>query len=299
MADVQDGQDPLQGAGPDAHRSRNGVRSYLALPLRVKGKVVGALGLDHALPNFYGPKEVELASAFAHQVAAGIENARLFSESRKLAVVEERGRLARDLHDSVTQMLYSLTLFAEAARRALLAEDRPLAEEHLARLRETARQSLKEMRLLVFQLRTSPLEGHSLSDALEARLDAVEKRAGVEAELALEGAQRLSPAAQDELYWIAQEALNNALKHSAADQVQLRLRVTSAGAEFEISDNGRGFDPSRARSGGMGLGSLRERAVRLGGRVEVDSAPRAGTRIRVHLGQPALADLPREAAPHD
>lgn len=278
--------------------SAEAPRSYLALPLRVKGRVVGALGLDHQRPDSYGPKQVELASAFANQVATAIENAQLFAGSRKLAVVEERNRLARELHDSVTQLLYSLTLFAEAARRAVAAGDQRLADEHLSRLRETARQSLKEMRLLVYQLRTSPLEGHGLSEALEARLDAVEKRAGVAAELSVEGVARLNAQAQDELYWIAQEALNNALKHSGADQVSLRLIVAEGGAEFVVKDNGGGFDPHATRPGGMGLGGMAERVGRLGGSLEIDSAPGSGTRLIVRLGQQALADQPVGAASH-
>lgn len=206
------------------------------------------------------------------------------AEAHVRAAMEERRRLARDLHDSVTQSLYSLTLLAEAARRLAKAGELERVEYQVGRLGDTAQQALKEMRLLVYELRPQALEQDGLIGALQHRLDAVEKRSGVNAHLIVETTDRLPEPIESALYFIAQEALNNALKHAAATAVTLKIAGRPPHVSLEVIDNGRGFDPAAiVDRGGLGLISLRERAERLGGVLTIESAPDQGTRLRVDI----------------
>jgi signal transduction histidine kinase len=270
------------------------IKTLLAVPLAIKDEIYGAVGLYFCVPRTFSDEEIDLTLAFADQAALAIENARLRERAERAAVVEERGRLARDLHDSVTQSLYSLTLFAEAAHRVASFGDAARTTQFLERVSSTARQALKEMRLLVHELRPLALEHDGLIGALQQRLDAVEGRAGIQARLLVEGDIALPVVVESELYHIAQEALNNALNHAAASTVVVRLscqmhrEVASATTgcarqiRLEVSDNGCGFDPDHASEhGGLGLISLRERAARLGGEVHICSTVGQGTTVIV------------------
>ncbi len=205
-------------------------------------------------------------------------------EAAEQAMMEERRRLARDLHDAVTQSLYSLSLMAEAARRRVQVGDDQATEEYIVRLGELAQQSLKEMRLLVYELRPSALARAGLAGAIQERLDAVERRSGMTARLHIDDVTQLAPATQTQLFHIIQEALNNTLKHAAASMVRIRLHVQDGAMQLEIADNGKGFDPAEAAAGGgLGLTGMRERVELLGGHINLDSAPGRGTIIRVTL----------------
>jgi signal transduction histidine kinase len=253
---------------------------------------MGMLTLWHGEPNKYGEAHGRLALTFGNQVAIALENARLYREVQLTAVREERSRLARDLHDSVTQSLYSLTLFAEAARQMMAeAEDRALAHL-LRRIGEIGQQSLKEMRLLVYELRPPVLEEQGLISALRQRLEAVEGRAGVEARLVVDELVSLPAEVEEALYRITQEALNNILKHAQASAVTVRLCVEAAlpGGDsedqscflLEIEDNGVGFAPGRETDrAGQGLRNIKERAATLGATAEIASEPGAGTRLKI------------------
>ena len=259
-------------------------RALLAVPLIVKGEVYGGLVLYYARPRTVSEEEVDLAVAFADQAALAIENARLHQQAREAAVMEERARLARELHDSVTQALFSVTLLAEAGQRLAGAGDLERVSSYLGRLGEMSQQSLKEMRLLVYELRPLALQSERLVGALQQRLDAVEARAGVEARLLVEGAVQLPTTVEEELYRIAEQALNNALKHAAATKTVVRIRAAGGRLSIEVVDNGRGFDPAAVGDhGGQGLMSMRERAARIGGVLAVDSAPDQGTTVRVEI----------------
>jgi PAS domain S-box-containing protein len=206
------------------------------------------------------------------------------SEAQARAALEERQRLARELHDSVTQSLYSLTLLAEASRRMALDGNTEKMIGSIARLGETAQQALKEMRLLVYELRPLALETAGLVDALQHRLDAVEKRAGVEAQLKVESNCDLPADVENGLYRIAQEALNNSLKHAEATRVFVRLLADNQCVEMEITDNGKGFDPQAVKDqGGMGLGNIQERTESLGGEVVFISKSGEGTQVVVRV----------------
>lgn len=213
------------------------------------------------------------------------EQERLLREqAERLALAEERGRIARELHDSVTQGLYSVTLYAEAAARLLDAGRVQTAAEHLREVREIAQESLREMRLLIFELRPPVLEKEGLPAALRARLEAVEGRGGMQARLVTAGSASLPLIVEEELYRIAQEALNNTLKHSRAQQVVVTLQLDEHKAVLEICDDGVGFSLQAAREkGGLGLRAMEERTRRIGGRLVVESALQAGTRVRVEV----------------
>jgi signal transduction histidine kinase len=187
----------------------------------------------------------------------------------------------------VTQSLYSLTLLAEASQRRIGAGDWGRVREYVGRLGEIAQQALKEMRLLVYQLRPLVLKREGLVGALQHRLDAVEKRAAVDARLLVSGAIELPASAEEELYRIAQEALNNALKHASHTAVTVRICADEKAVVLEVLDDGCGFDlGSISTEGGMGLVSLRERTEKLGGELHIRSAPGEGTSVRVSLEVP-------------
>jgi signal transduction histidine kinase len=262
------------------------VQSAAAAPLSVKGQVMGTLVIiDKQGGNVeFDQADLDLLVAFANQAATAIENARLYEQAQQAAIVEERSRLARELHDSVTQSLYSLTLLAEAGQRLARAGDVERAREYLNRLGEIGQQSLKEMRLLVYELRPLALREEGLIGALNQRLDAVERRAGVEAHLVIEGKLELPENVEEALYRIAQEALNNALKHAAPTSVEVTIRADGKRVELEVADDGTGFDLNAASTGGgMGLVSMRERSERIGGTLQVISATGEGTKVKVCL----------------
>jgi PAS domain S-box-containing protein len=274
--------------GPDADLA-GCCHALLAVPLQFGGEVYGCLAVYYAEVRTFRDEEIELAVAFADQAALALENARLHHRAREAAVLEERARLARNLHDSVTQQLYSLTLLAEGWRRLSAAGRLPDVDQPLAELGEIARQALKEMRLLVYELRPPDLERLGLRAALEMRLAAVERRAGVEAHLQVDEFGDLPPAVQEELFRIAVEALNNALKHAGAASVTVVLRAAGNRLELEVADDGSGFDPL-ATTAGLGLETMRERAENLGGELAIHSAPGAGTRVTVSLEKGTTAN---------
>ena len=272
-------KDPRYRLMPEAGETR----SELAVPLKTKDAVIGVLDVQSEQLNAFDESDVVVLQSLAYQAAVAIENARLYEQAQQLAIVEERNRLARDLHDSVTQAVYGVTLYAEAATRLLSSGQPEMAASHLRELRSTAQQALKEMRSLIFELRPSVLEKEGLVAALQARLEAVEGRSGVKAELTVEGSGPLSTEAEEGLYRIAQEALNNALKHAQAASIGLHLQLAEETVIMEIVDDGVGFEPAARESGGLGLRSMEERAARLGGRLSVQSRPGGGTRLRVEV----------------
>ncbi len=259
--------------------------SELAVPLKTKETVIGVLDVQSERINAFDEQDLTVLQSLARQAAVAIENARLYQQAHQLAVMEERNRLARDLHDSVTQSLYGVTLFAEAAGRLLRAGAIDQASDHLYELQQTAQEALQEMRLLIFELRPSVLSESGLATALQARLESVEGRTGLETTFRVEGEeQRLPPEIEEGLYRIAQEALNNALKHAQARCITVYLCQIQPTVVLEIADDGLGFDPSVARQkGGLGLQGMEERAAQLGATLSLHSRPGAGTRVRVEV----------------
>jgi PAS domain S-box-containing protein len=206
----------------------------------------------------------------------------VLAEAQAQSVIEERQRLARDLHDSVTQTLYSLTLIAEATRRHAQHGQMDQVIAQTERLGELSQQSLKQMRLLLFELRLPTLEREGLAKAIQYRLDAVEKRAGVDASLIVEGVDRLPVLIEEGLFYMAYEALNNSLKHAAATKMIVSLRALDGIVELQVVDNGKGFDVhSGSETGGMGLTNLKDRAQKLKAQLEITSTPEKGTSIKI------------------
>lgn len=223
-------------------------------------------------------------SLFADQAAIAIENARLRQQAEKLVVIEERQRLARELHDSVTQSLYSVTLFADATRLALSSENETEAIENLNELRNMAREAMLDMRLLIFELHPPILEKEGLVAAIKTRLESVEARSGIETEFIVDGDRRLPLPIESELYRISQEALNNVVRHAKAQYIKINLIIKQRRFRMEIFDDGKGFDPILAKqSSGMGLRGINERVTKIHGDLSIDSSPGNGTTIVVDV----------------
>ena len=238
--------------------------------------------------------QVEQRTSELMQIQADLKN----SEMEK-AISEERNRLARDLHDSVTQSIYSLTLLSEAGQRMIRSGDFSQAEENQKRLGEISQQALQEMRLLVYELRPKVLQAEGLIGAVEHRLEAVERRAGIHARLHGNLEIDLQQNLEEELFRISMEALNNALKHAKASEVDLSFQTDKESLILTIEDNGRGFDPALARShGGMGISSMTERVEKIGGSLSIQSQIGGGTKISVSVplstNHPPAADTQEE-----
>jgi PAS domain S-box-containing protein len=258
--------------------------AMLAVPLTVRGEVCGGLVAYYASAGQTSVEETKLVATLANQVALAMENNRLRGEVRQAAVAAERSRLAHDLHDSVTQALYSMMLYAEATNLAMQAGKQDVVSENLRELRAMAREAMYDMRALIFELHPPVLEQDGLVAALRARLSGVEARAGLQAEISVDGDERQLPLViAEELFWIAQEALANAVKHARAQHIVVRL---SCGQEvrMQVCDDGLGFDTAQVeRDGHIGMSSIEERVRRIGGRLEITSAPAEGTVVTVEV----------------
>jgi signal transduction histidine kinase len=259
-----------------------GIYSVLSVPLKIGDKIFGVFGMDYCRPRTFSDADKRLFKALAQRAARAIENARLYEQAEQAAALQERQRLARELHDSVTQSLYSLMLMAGAGRRLADGSDLPGTKEQVVRIGETAQQALKEMRLMVYEMRPLGLHQVGLVEALRQRLDAVEKRAGIQTRLEVDGEISLPAALEEELYRIAQEALNNSLKHAASTLTVVRVQAGGDNIMIEVSDNGKGFIlEAEGNSGGMGLENMWERAENIGANLTVLSGIGQGTTVRV------------------
>jgi signal transduction histidine kinase len=273
--------DPRFEGWPSPHPS---MRSFLGVPILSHGAVVGAFYLtDKRGPKdaLFTEEDEELIGLLAAHAAIALENAELLERSRELSTIEERKRLARELHDSVTQTLFSIGLTAEAAS-ALVESSPERARAELETLQELTGTALEEMRSLIFELRPAELETDGLAAALRKHVDVLRRLHPQEIELSVEGERRLSPPVEKGLLRIAQEALGNALRHSGAARVELELDVRDSHARLRVADDGCGFEVEAARSRHLGLTSMRERAEALGGRLEIESSER-GTAVSVEF----------------
>jgi signal transduction histidine kinase len=264
---------------------REGLRLVVSTPLLAKGRTLGAIDLGTDVVRTIQPEELALLAGIGHQIGVAVENARLYEQAQQLAVIRERNRLARDLHDSVMQALYGVTLYAEAAWRRLGAGDVSVTGEHLREIRSTAQEALREMRLLIFELRPPVLKQEGLAAALRSRLESVEQRVGLQTRFEADIEERLPPEVEEALYRVALEALNNVLRHSYADLVSVALVRQDQRVALEIEDDGIGFDTAavREQGGGLGLRGMQERVTRLGGTLILASTPNQGTRVRVEV----------------
>ena len=259
-----------------------GLHTYLGAQIRIGSRVEGVLSCFRFTQNGYSVDETALILALAHQIGIILEIDRLREKTETIAVLEERQRLARDLHDSVTQSLYSLALFSHSAREAADDGDTSRLQRSLVELEHNTLHTLREMRLLLYELRPADLEQEGLKRAIELRLNAVEHRANLKLDVRIDELTGLSSNQEVELYHIVVEALNNIVKHSAATSVTVHLTQTAKNLHLQIVDDGQGFDLTQAK-GGMGLNNIRERVARLNGRLTISSAPNSGTRLEAMI----------------
>ena len=260
------------------------TRSELTVPITVKGRTIGVLDAQSEQLDGFDQTDVEMLQALANQAGIAIENVRLHEQAKHVAVLEERQRLARDLHDSVTQSLYGLNLYAEAAAGHLAIGQLDQVRQHLDDIQKTAQESLTEIRLLIYELRPPILEQEGLVAALQNRLYSVESRAELKSNLKSNLEERLPLTVEEGLYRIAQEALNNTIKHAHAKNIEISILQDKGTVTMEISDDGKGFDPATAcRDGCLGILSMRERASVQDWDFSVDSSPGMGARIHVKV----------------
>lgn len=261
------------------------TQAELVVPLRVGNRVIGTLDLLNDQTNSFSTEDVLGARSLADQIAIAIDNAHLYKRSRTLAVLEERNRMAGQLHDSMNQSLYSVILFAGAGQQEMEKNNLPAVQHYLSRIEHMARQSLKEMRLMVFELRPKVLEQNGLAGALQQRLDTVELGAGLDARLVIEGDIDLPPETEEALYRIAQEALNNVLKHASASRVRVSLVCQDGELDLAITDDGVGFDPLHPPHKGIGLVNMNEQAAAVGATLQIRSSPGSGSCVQAHLNR--------------
>ncbi len=285
--DIHD--DPrFRGWWPERHPD---MRSFLGVPIVSVEGVIGAFYLTEKQgAAAFDDEDQELIELLAAHAAIAITNARLYERSRELSILAERNRLALELHDVVSQKLFSLNLNAEAAAM-LIERDPPAARAQIERLQELAREALEELRSLILGLRPPELRRDGLRGTLRKEVEMLRRVHGTEIELDVDDA----PEADDRLpvdgtrdlaiLRIANEALHNALRHAGAGHVAVLLSDGGGTLVLEVSDDGVGFEPGRAelRSRHLGLTSMEERARELGGQLQISSAPGAGTMVRLEL----------------
>lgn len=261
----------------------DGLRFHASIPLYAHGRRLGVLNVASPDWQQIAPDELRLLYTVGDLLGIAIERARLFARSAELGALEERNRLAREIHDTLAQGLAGIALKLELAD-ALLEAGAPAgrARASVAEALEQARRSLDDARRSVLDLRAAPLEGRGLAAALRALAAQAAPGAGLVAEVTIAGDDgQLTPRTTLGLYRIAQEAVANATRHAGAARLELRLVMGGGRAELTVADDGRGFDPSAPVPGRFGLVGMGERARLLGGELRVESAPGRGTRIRV------------------
>lgn len=263
----------------------------MAVPLICKEEVYGGIALyfkkeEKQPPRVITKEEIGLAMTFADQAALAIDNTRLRKQAEDIAVAAERNRLARDLHDAVTQTLFSSSLIAEVLPK-IWERSREDGMKRLDELRQLTRGALAEMRTLLFELRPATLVEAPLGDLLRQLSEAVTGRARIPVSLDVKGTAKLPPEVKIVFYRIAQEALNNISKHSGATKAVIELRANEDEqlgvivANLRITDNGKGFDPGSVTSEHFGIGIMKERAETTGAKLKVASEPGAGTVIEL------------------
>jgi signal transduction histidine kinase len=280
LADVHD--DPRFVGWPGAHPD---MRSFLAVPVVAGDGILGAVYLARAAVRPFTADDEETIGVLAAHAAIALTHARLYERSRELSVVEERTRLARELHDAVAQTLFSLRLTAQAAA-GLVRKDPERAEAELRRVGELSRQALAELRSVIVELRPADLAADGLAATLAKHIEVLRRAHGVEIALTVDGSHGADADVETAAYRIAQEALANALRHSGARRLSVRLDAGDEQLRLLVTDDGAGFDPAGARRqaphvGSLGLTSMLERAAAVGGRLDVVSAPGGGTTVRL------------------
>ncbi|MFQ3562512.1 GAF domain-containing sensor histidine kinase [Streptomyces gramineus] len=285
LADVR--TDPRFGGWPSAHPD---MSDFLGLPIRDGDETIGALFLANkrcAKPEGgcgFTEEDEELLSILAQHAAIALTNARLYERSRELTIAEERSRLAHELHDAVSQKLFSLRLTAQAAA-ALVDRDPSRAKGELQQVAALAAEATDELRAAVVELRPAALDEDGLLATLRTQIQVLDRAHDARVTFTAGGFRALPAAQEEALLRVAQEALHNALRHSGAEHVDVTVNRRGGGAVLRVTDDGGGFDPHLTRRAGrhLGLVSMRDRASGVGGTLTVESAPGKGTTIEMEV----------------
>lgn len=260
-------------------------RSWMAVPLRYREDVLGVMRVDHEEEDHFDAERARLLKAVSSQTALAMRHARLQEQEREVAVMAERNRIARDLHDAVSQTLFAANVLAGTLARSAAREPPPSAATVAAQaesLERLNRGALAEMRLLMFELRPDALQQTPMAELLKHAIEAVVCRGDIEVDSVLAADDALTPDLRIQLYRIAQEALSNVARHSAARHCEVRWEVHGARqVVLRIRDDGAGFDPDLAHPGHFGLENMRSRALEIGARLSLTSAPGQGTLLQV------------------
>ncbi|MFE3288941.1 GAF domain-containing sensor histidine kinase, partial [Streptomyces sp. NPDC059233] len=281
LADVR--LDPRFGGWPSAHPE---MSDFLGLPVRDGEEILGALFLANKKgPDGFTDEDEELLALLAQHAAIALTNARLYERSREFTIAEERSRLAHELHDAVSQKLFSLRLTAQAAA-ALVDRDPARAKDELQQVSALAAEAADELRAAVTELRPAALDEDGLVATLRTHVHVLDRAHTAHVTFTCDGVRALPATQEEALLRVAQEALHNALRHSGADRVDVTLtRTADGGAVLKVLDSGKGFDPQNVRRAGrhLGLVSMRDRASGVGGRLTVHSEPGRGTTIEMEV----------------
>jgi PAS domain S-box-containing protein len=283
--------DDIQSESPSARAYRESMppavltlfayaRSVIHLPMRARDRIIGVLRIDSDRPNQYSAHDAELAWALANQTAVAIENARLYDRAKEVAAYEERQRLARELHDSVTQTLCAVGMLGRSLPK-IWDRDATEGRVALASLDEMTQSALAEMRTLLLELRPDTLVEAELPELLQQLTAGLRSRAAAPIELQIEGDLRLPAEVHVTLYRVAQEALANASRHAGATRLRVLLQCSAIGVMLRVADDGVGFDPGHVLPGHLGLIIMSERTKAIGASLEIDSAPGSGTVVTV------------------
>ena len=268
------------GAEFREYLANKGRKRFLAIPVLLLGAVRGFIGIQHVEGRAYRPEEVELAQALAHHVMIAAHEAELGEQRRHAVILEERARMARDIHDTLAQGFTGVIVQLDTAVEALRDEEPDAAAKHIGRARTLARESLTEARRSVHALRPQALEKADFADALKAIITNTTAGTSLRSDFQLNGEPRkLQSSVEENLLHIGQEALTNALKHACATTFQARLSFDSDAVRLELRDNGKGFMIDNANGGGIGLIGMKERAEQIGATLAIASKPGAGTTI--------------------
>lgn len=257
-----------------------GIRSFMQVPIRAGGEILGVFSADSLRRGAFGAADLHLLITLAQRAARAIENARRYEQVQEVVVAEERTRLARELHDAVTQTLFSASLIADVLPR-VWAQDRARGQEQLEEVRLLTRGALAEMRTLLLELRPEALIDAQMPDLLGQLGRALSGRTGIPVNVAVEGEIALPAAVQVAVYRIAQESFNNIARHAEAAHVEVHYDSQPGRVRLHIRDDGRGFEMGNLRQDHFGLLNMRERADSIGARLEIVSQPGAGTRVTV------------------
>jgi len=256
------------------------IRSYLGTPILIENEVIGFINLNSGIPGFFKIIHADSLKGFANQAAIAIKNARSFEKGQELAAFKERQKLARDLHDAVSQTLWTASLITDVLP-VLWVQDHEESLVNLEKLQRLVRGALAEMRTLLLELRPNALIKTTLSDLIIQLTQAVMSRKKIDIVVLVEGQTKFEPDVQVGFYRMVQEALNNIVKHAKATKVDIVLKMTDGKLNLTIQDNGRGFEVNQDLPDGLGLGIMLERASSIGASLDVTSKIGEGTLIKM------------------